>query len=324
VSSFLGFQLFQCSKSEGLIHYSGTDGGVGDVKNNVLLLEHVNINHVKGRHDLLSAFYFKVLGCAVDRRRAGNLALGAKTVWANIGITQFHLPESDSPQIIPGKIVLSYPDLSFIKEKLQSPPPILEGSKFNWHEKSCGTLAISCPWGNSIEIVHDEGLGKDSRGKQDSEDSVGSSIKEIQIYVEENTNLEGIMRFYKELMGAKIRSIDENILIIEMGPFQTLCFQRQSKNFSFPVYDGHHIAIYVYDLPATFQRMEQHGLIFVNKRFEDKADSLEKALEYKQFRTLHIVDPLNPAEVIIQLEHEIRSTDLPACPFNDTFGKEQN
>jgi hypothetical protein len=53
-----------------------------------LLQDHVNINHEKGRHDLLKAFYFDVLGCAVDPRKIENLDKGKKTLWANTGIQQ--------------------------------------------------------------------------------------------------------------------------------------------------------------------------------------------------------------------------------------------
>ena len=70
--------------------------------NNVLVLDHVNMNHEKGRHDLVKAFYFDVLGLTADPRKAENLELGRKGVWANAGITQFHLPEADAAQVLDG------------------------------------------------------------------------------------------------------------------------------------------------------------------------------------------------------------------------------
>ena len=33
--------------------------------NNILVLDHLNINHERGRHDLVLAFYIDALGCAV-------------------------------------------------------------------------------------------------------------------------------------------------------------------------------------------------------------------------------------------------------------------
>ena len=84
--------------------------------NNVLVLDHVNMNHEKGRHDLVKAFYFDVLGLTADPRKAENLELGRKGVWANAGITQFHLPEADAAQVLDGSITLVYSDLAAAKQ----------------------------------------------------------------------------------------------------------------------------------------------------------------------------------------------------------------
>ena len=65
----------------------------GLLSNNVLIVDHLNINHEKGRHDLAKAFYFDLLGCVPDPRKGDNLAAGEGTVWANAGIHQFHLSE---------------------------------------------------------------------------------------------------------------------------------------------------------------------------------------------------------------------------------------
>ncbi len=63
------------------------------------MLDHLNINHESGRHDLLKKFYFDILGCSVDPRKEENLAKGKKTLWANAGINQFHLPEAATAQV---------------------------------------------------------------------------------------------------------------------------------------------------------------------------------------------------------------------------------
>ncbi len=67
---------------------------------NILVLDHLNINHESGRHDLLKKFYFDILGCSVDPRKEENLAKGKKTLWANAGINQFHLPEATTAQVL--------------------------------------------------------------------------------------------------------------------------------------------------------------------------------------------------------------------------------
>ena len=51
---------------------SSASTGVRGARGNILLLDHLNINHEKGRHDLLKAFYFDVLKCAVDPRKVEN------------------------------------------------------------------------------------------------------------------------------------------------------------------------------------------------------------------------------------------------------------
>ena len=67
---------------------------------------------MQGRHDLLKAFYFDVLKCAVDPRKEENLGKGAGTLWANCGINQFHLPQEAQAQVFAGRIVLEYSDLT--------------------------------------------------------------------------------------------------------------------------------------------------------------------------------------------------------------------
>ena len=66
---------------------------------NILVLDHLNINHAAGRHDLLKSFYFDLLGCSVDPRKEENILKGKKTIWANAGINQFHLPEDTVAQV---------------------------------------------------------------------------------------------------------------------------------------------------------------------------------------------------------------------------------
>ena len=54
------------------------DALANDDKCQVLLLDHLNINHEKGRHDALKAFYFDFLGCAIDPRKYENYLEGKK------------------------------------------------------------------------------------------------------------------------------------------------------------------------------------------------------------------------------------------------------
>mmetsp|Transcript_17887 Transcript_17887/g.39131 ORF Transcript_17887/g.39131 Transcript_17887/m.39131 type:complete len:209 (-) Transcript_17887:830-1456(-) len=105
---------------------------------NILILDHLNINHEKGRHDLLKAFYFDFLNCAVDPRKEENIAKGTKTLWANIGAQQFHLPEGKpSAQVFDGLITLSYRNFDGLRERYRdkSIRAVLDGTKFDMEEK---------------------------------------------------------------------------------------------------------------------------------------------------------------------------------------------
>ena len=41
----------------------------GTAQRAIKIVDHVNMNHEKGRHDLLKAFYFDLLGFSVDPRK---------------------------------------------------------------------------------------------------------------------------------------------------------------------------------------------------------------------------------------------------------------
>ena len=94
------------------------NGADGTIRSTLTWLEHVNIN--VPNHDYIVPFYFELLGFGIDPRRAGNVVKGSKTVWANCGGSQFHLPYGDTAQVIPGQIGLRYDTLEPLKERLAS------------------------------------------------------------------------------------------------------------------------------------------------------------------------------------------------------------
>ena len=51
---------------------------------NVLLLDHINLNHERGGHSLVKAFYLDCLGMSPDPRKLENWEQGRKTVWTNV------------------------------------------------------------------------------------------------------------------------------------------------------------------------------------------------------------------------------------------------
>ena len=134
---------------------------------NLLLLDHLNICHEKGRHDLVRAFYFDILGMKPDPRKMENLEKGRKTVWANGGISQWHLPEGDEAQVFEGSARLAYEGLDGVRSRLERAPAVLDGTKFSWRPSGADDEAVlvTCPWGNTVELVADGGA-RDTRGTQ--------------------------------------------------------------------------------------------------------------------------------------------------------------
>jgi catechol 2,3-dioxygenase-like lactoylglutathione lyase family enzyme len=90
-------------------------------RSTLTLLEHVNLNVPS--HEPSLTFYFEVLGCGMDPRKAGNLLdpqSEKKTVWANCGASQFHLPRGAAAQVIPGMIGLRYDSLQGLKSRVSA------------------------------------------------------------------------------------------------------------------------------------------------------------------------------------------------------------
>jgi hypothetical protein len=314
-----------------------------------LILDHLNINHEEGRHDWLKAFYFDFLRCAVDPRKMENLKKGSKTLWANIGSNQFHLPEGKpDAQVLEGVITLAYPDLNALQGRFHDGgiQQKLEGSKFRMiRVEEDGALIVSDPWGNTFRLVsgNDES-DKDSRGRQPGDDdSEGLAMRDITIYTPANCNLAGIARFYEQVLSAPILDSTAQRCVVSVGPKQTLSFVLHPDGRSDVRHDdlrddqvspppgcptflsnyGPHISMYVADLPESFQTADALGVVYVNPRFKRRAYNLEQAVDDCMFRCLDVVDPENRSNgVILRLEHEVRSvikrdgSKYRSCPFD--------
>jgi hypothetical protein len=90
---------------------------------------------------------------------------------------------------------------------------------------------------------------------------------------------------------------------------QSLIF-RETDPEMLPDYDGHHIAMYIGETVADFEQAyrncELAGIVWVNPRFRDRADTIAGAREWKQFRFKNIID-METGATIMELEHEMRS-----------------
>jgi hypothetical protein len=309
---------------------------------NVLLLDHVNLNHEQGRHDWLTSFYVDFLGCALDPRKAENVAMGRKTVWVNIGAHQFHLPEgSPQAQVLSGVLTLVYPDSSVLCDRVPSAHVALQTSCFSVTTQvstskkdgsdsahdSAPVLHVTDPWGTRFDLVQAHPHERDTRGQQPGDASLGIALRDVTLWVPPSTCLEGIGRFYTRVLGAPVLSQTDESVCISMGPLQTLTYQRNEQVTSvnvhvdlhpnsqedlpitaFPSNYGPHVSLYVADLIQAYRRAEACGVAYVNPRFKRRAYTCEEAQKDCMFRCLDIVDPDHPEKgVLLRVEHEVRS-----------------
>uniref|UniRef100_A0A7S1UES1 Glyoxalase-like domain-containing protein n=1 Tax=Phaeomonas parva TaxID=124430 RepID=A0A7S1UES1_9STRA len=300
---------------------------------NVLILDHVNVNHERGRHDLLKAFYFDVLGLSPDPRKAENIAKGRKTLWANAGIHQFHLSEGATAQVFDGTVRLAYPTLEPLRRRLSAPPAVLADSEFAFEDIDGGGLRLTCPWGNTVDAVADASAA-DSRGSQPGEAGEALAMTSVTVRVPRGEqNLDGVARFYEQVLGCEVER-EAGAVVLRTGPTQALRFEEAAEGAGDPSHEeleeveeglannGIHLSMYVADLTGAYEKAEALGCLFVNHRFKRRAYTLDEAVDQCMFRLLDVVDPENPtAGPIIRIEHEVRScttkdgAKYKSCPF---------
>ena len=297
---------------------------------NVLILDHLNMNHECGRHDWLKAFYFDFLQCEVDPRKAENLAKGRKTLWANIGSShQFHLPEGKpSAQVVNGVITLTLRDLAPLEQRYNQIQPMLDQSKFSMtlNDDVGDEYHVVDPWGTRFVL------------KQSSDPDDDEGIQDLTLFVPVGTNLDGIARFYAQTLSTPAKRTTTSSVVVQVGPNQTLTFQEHSdcskndnhvdlkmeeEDGKYPSNYGIHVSMYIKDIRQTYRNAQELGVTYVNPRFKRRAYNEEEVVDDCMFRILDIVDPESP-EIgpIVQLEHEIRSvirrdgTKYKSCPLD--------
>ena len=305
----------------------------------VTLLDHLNINHEGKRQDVLRAFYFECLGLTADPRKAENLEKGSGTVWANGGSTQFHFSKGDTAQVFDGVVEMSYRsqgDLTKVLAKLQDPPSVLkeQDSQFSVGKNDDGTISCTDFHGTNYRLLVDA-LAEDDRGVQPGAESSlpCAAISCLEVNVPHSASLKGISKFYDYAFGAPTEDLTEEHVKIAISPKQTLCFKRAEKPapHSCPHDDvrelegegianyGAHISMYVHDFASAYRKAEELKTGFVNHRFARRAYTLEEAVEQCMFRTLNIVDPEDPTNIILRLEHEIRAMTSPDGKMYKSF-----
>jgi len=245
---------------------------------NIISLEHVNVRVP----DQGTATLFYIVGLGLTRDPY--MVVGVDNMWVNVGAQQFHLPIGD-PQVIPGHIALVLPDLPGLARRLEEVAPRLTGTKFGWRREG-DHVAVTCPWGNQFRCY--------APGRRFGEMHMGMPYVEFAVAPGAAA---GIGRFYRQVLGAPARvrrGEGGAAAVVETGNLQSLVFRETPQA---PVYDGHHVAIYVANYSSPYRDLAQRGLIM-------------EASRRHQFRFKDLVDPAS-GRPVHTLEHEVRSLRHP-------------
>lgn len=255
---------------------------------NIVELGHVNVT-VPDQSKAI-AFYLMGLGMTRDPY----LMAGLENMWVNVGRGQFHLPSRGTAQVVRGTTGLVVPDLDALMKRLDYVQKYLEGTKFSF-KKVGNTVETTCPWGNRMRChAPDPKLFGQLR--------VGMPYVEFDVPA--GTDLEGIARFYREILGG-IAGVAKD----KRGPYAWASMSADSKvtyretKETLPEYDGHHIQITLTDFSGPHKKLLERGLI------SEESDQ-------HQYRFLDIVD-VDSNKPLFRIEHETRSMRHPM--FNRTF-----
>ena len=165
-------------------------------------------------------------------------------------------------------------------------------------------------------------------------------MEDLTVNIDHGSNLLGIGRFYKMVLGADVVPdlSSENSISIAMGESQTLTFQHHpdgpekkvvhhdfadAGDESYQANFGPHISLYVTNLSKAYKAAGELGVLYVNPRFKRRAYTEDEAIEQCMFRIIDIVDPQDKDKnVICRFEHEVRSAKTrdgkkyKSCPLN--------
>lgn len=243
---------------------------------NVVELQHVNLRVP----DQLKATSFYISGLGLTRDPY--LMTGIDNMWANAGISQFHLP-TGKPQRLRGHVGLVLPSRGQLLERLARVRGQLEGTQFAFTEAADHVEAI-CPWGNRYRCFEPDAarFGRITLG-----------IPYVEFEVPAGT-LPGIARFYREILGAPA-SVEGDAVRVLVANRQYLVFRETDREP--PPFDGHHIQITLADFGGPHAKLRERGLI------------TEESNPW-QYRFTDILD-LDTGRVLFTVEHEVRSMTHP-------------
>ncbi|MCZ6636917.1 MAG: hypothetical protein O7C66_01830 [Alphaproteobacteria bacterium] len=247
---------------------------------NIVNLGHVNVTVPD--QGVATAYYITGLGLTRDPY----LMTGTNNMWANAGMSQFHLPTKE-PQVIQGIIGLVVPDTEALLARLKAVSEELKDTQFDFKETN-EAVETTCPWGNAI---HCHGPDEARFGRM----KLGMAYIEFDVPVDAAA---GIDRFYREVFGAASTITEHKgapTARVQAGERQYLYF-RETEEPRVP-YDGNHIQVYINDFSGPYDRLLERGLI-------------TQESNQHQFRFIDIVDP-DSGDVVYIMDHEVRSMGHP-------------
>jgi hypothetical protein len=261
------------------MHNERYDRATQDI-GNVVNLGHVNVC-IDDQH-VATQYYVTGLGFTRDPF----LNTGARNMWINVGMSQFHLPMG-TPEVVRGVIGLVAPDRDALLERLTHARKALAGTKFEFRESN-DCVETVCPWGNRIHMhtPDQERFGRIQLG-----------MPYVRFDVRPGTAAP-IARFYREILKAPAEVIKNGAgpeARVQVGEKQYLYF-RETDAPERP-YDRHHVQIYIADFSGPHRRLWDLGLV--------TAESNEYEYRFKD-----IID-LDSREVLFTVEHETRSKTNP-------------
>ena len=135
----------------------------------------------------------------------------------------------------------------------------------------------------------------------------------VQAEATEHTGTDGQVYVQVELGHGTVFTFQEDA---GLGPLQS---QKAIQN-----YEGWHCALYVFDYEGTYNKIVQAGINQIDHPYKDKADTLEHAKQWNQFRFSDIIAvsdtasdaevPFKKGQLLYRFGHEIRSLDHRRCP----------
>jgi len=256
--------------------YDRTEEDLG----NIVALEHVNVQIP----DQVVSTLFYVTGLGLTRDPY--LMTGTDNMWINVGRSQFHLP-TGRPQVLRGHVGIVMPDRTALLGRLAKVKRPLAGTRFAFDARNDHVEVVS-PWGNRLRCYEPDArrFGPITLGMP---------------YVEFETppdTADGIARFYREALAAPAAVEKDGggrTAHVAVGVDQKFIFRETDD--AQPLYDGHHIQIYIADFSGPHRWLSQRGLVF------EESDQ-------HQYRFKDIIDP-EDGRVLFTVEHEVRSMRHP-------------